>query len=67
MLERAVADRESIVVASPWGPARVKVGAGRFRPEHDDVARMARDNGLPYRVVAAEIERLATEPATAAE
>ena len=46
----------------PWGPARVKVGAGRVRPEHDDVARIARDNGLPYRVVAAEIERLATEP-----
>ncbi len=47
------------VVDSPWGPARVKVGAGRIRPEHDDVARIAREHGLPYRVVAAEIERLA--------
>lgn len=61
LLERTVADREHRVVETPWGPARVKVGGGRTRPEHDDVARIARDHGLPYRAVAAEIERLASE------
>lgn len=60
-LERTVAERESLVVESQWGPARVKLGAGRFRPEHDDVARIAREHGLPYRVVAAELERLARD------
>ena len=64
-LERTVAGRESRTVDSPWGPARVKVGAGRFRPEHDDVARIARDHGLPYRVVAAELERMARSDHTA--
>ena len=59
MLERTIAGRESRTVESPWGPARVKVGAGRVRPEHDDVARIARDHGLPYRAVAEEIERIA--------
>ena len=65
VLERTVAGRKSVLVDSPWGPARVKVGAGRMRPEHDDVARIAREHGLPYRAVAAEIERLAagTQPA----
>ena len=63
LLGRTVAQRESEVVESPWGPARVKVGAGRVRPEHDDVARIAREHGLPYRVVAAEIERIAREDA----
>ena len=56
---RSVIEREVCEVATPWGTARVKVGAGRYRPEHDDVARIARDNSLPYDEVAREIERLA--------
>lgn len=63
LLERTVAGRESRIVDSPWGAARVKVGAGRVRPEHDDVARIAREHGLPYRVVAAELTRLAQDDA----
>ncbi|NTU70682.1 MAG: nickel pincer cofactor biosynthesis protein LarC [Coriobacteriia bacterium] len=64
-LARTVADRESIVVETEWGPARVKLGAGRVRPEHDDVARIAREHALPYRAVAAEIARVAESQATA--
>ncbi len=61
LLERTVAARETSTVQTPWGPARAKTGAGRTRPEHDDVARIAREHGLPYRAVAAEIERLARD------
>ena len=61
LLERTVAARESRLVETPWGPARVKIGAGRVRPEHDDVARIASEHGLPYRAVAEEIARLADE------
>jgi pyridinium-3,5-bisthiocarboxylic acid mononucleotide nickel chelatase len=62
-LARTVADRESRVVETAWGPARVKVGAGRVRPEHDDVARIASEHHLPYRAVAEEIARAAGEDA----
>lgn len=61
-LERACAPRAVREIATPWGPAHLKVGAGRVRPEHEDVARIAREHGLPYTAVAREIERLATEP-----
>jgi hypothetical protein len=61
-LERSCVAREVREVATPWGPARVKVGAGRLRPEHDDVARIAREQALPYAAVAREIARLASEP-----
>ena len=61
-LERSCAPREVREVATPWGPARVKVGAGRTRPEHDDVARIARAHGLPYAAVSREIARLAETP-----
>ena len=61
LLERTVAARESRTVETPWGPARVKVGAGRVRPEHDDVARIASEHHLPYRAVADQIARLAAE------
>jgi pyridinium-3,5-bisthiocarboxylic acid mononucleotide nickel chelatase len=67
LLERTVAERESRTVETPWGPARVKVGAGRVRPEHDDIARIASEHSLPYRAVAEEIARLAAEGTAAAE
>jgi uncharacterized protein (TIGR00299 family) protein len=65
MLERTVAGRESRIVQTPWGSARVKVGAGRVRPEHDDVARIAREHNLPYRAVAEQIALLADESGNA--
>lgn len=62
-LERFEADRDQRRVQTPWGPARVKIGppevAHRIRPEHDDVARIARDHSLPYGAVRDEIARLA--------
>ena len=59
--ERFVATREVREVQTRWGVVRVKVGAGRIRPEHDDVARIAREHGLPYADVVDEITR-AAEP-----
>jgi uncharacterized protein (TIGR00299 family) protein len=61
-IERSCAPREIREVGTPWGAVRVKIGAGRVRPEHDDVARIAREQHLPYHAVGREIERLATEP-----
>ncbi len=61
MTQRVVVPREVIQVATEWGPVRVKVGAGRLRPEHDDVARIARETGRVY----ADVAREATEAARA--
>ncbi len=58
--QRFISKRDVVTVETPWGPARAKVGAGRVRPEHDDVARIARTHGLEYDEVAGAIERLAS-------
>ena len=50
--ERFVAPREVLEVATEWGLVRVKAGAGRLRPEHEDVARIARETGHSYADVA---------------
>jgi uncharacterized protein (DUF111 family) len=57
--ERFVAPREIVEVATEWGAVRVKLGANRLRPEHDDVAGLARESGRSY----TEIARIATEAA----
>ena len=57
-LPRYVADREARVVETEWGPVRLKIGAGRVRPEHDDVAAIARRTGRAYSDVAREIALL---------
>jgi uncharacterized protein (DUF111 family) len=59
--ERLVAQREILEVTTPWGPVRVKAGAGRVRPEHDDVARLSREHGIPYADLVREIQRLSGE------
>lgn len=55
-MERSVLEREVVTHDGPWGPFRVKVsGAGasaRVRPEHDDIARIARETGEGYEDVA---------------
>jgi len=51
-MERLVAPRTVVEVSTPWGPVRVKAGAGRLRPEHDDVARIARETGVSYGEIA---------------
>jgi pyridinium-3,5-bisthiocarboxylic acid mononucleotide nickel chelatase len=63
MTQRVVVPREVVEVATEWGPVRVKVGAGLLRPEHDDVARIARETGVDY----AEVARTATDAARAAQ
>lgn len=58
-MERYVAERDVASIDTPWGPVRVKTGAGRTRPEHEDVARIARETGRPYSKVARELTSLA--------
>ncbi|MBI5231318.1 MAG: nickel pincer cofactor biosynthesis protein LarC [Coriobacteriales bacterium] len=60
-VDRSVAERAIIEVETPWGTVCAKVGASRVRPEHDDVARIAREHALPYGFVRDEIERLARD------
>ena len=42
-------------VETTWGPVRVKTarghGAAHAKPEYDDVAELARENGVPYGAV----------------
>ncbi len=57
--ERFVAPREVLEVPTEWGVVRVKAGAGRLRPEHEDVARIARETGHSY----ADVARRATQAA----
>ncbi|HEY3317624.1 MAG TPA: nickel pincer cofactor biosynthesis protein LarC [Coriobacteriia bacterium] len=64
LLDRDVAPRFIATVDTRYGPVRVKVttlgGERRVRPEHDDVAAIARREALPYdevaRTVTAEAE-----------
>lgn len=62
---RLVAAREVRTIDTPYGPVRVKAApAGvshRLRPEADDVARVARERGVPF----AEAERDLAEIAAA--
>jgi len=59
--ERFVAERESRELQTPYGSVRFKVGAGRVRAEADDVARIARDTGRAFAVVAEELAEFAAE------
>jgi len=64
-LTRLAAAREVIEIETPYGRVRVKVAphgvAGRLRPEAADIARIARDNGMPYSEAERELVDLATE------
>lgn len=45
---RWVQARQSRVVETPWGPVRIKRGAGGvWGPEHDDLADLAEQRGVP--------------------
>lgn len=62
-LERSVLKREVLQVQGPWGEFRVKVsGEGacrRVRPEHDDIARIARTTGMLYHEVSRRLREAA--------
>jgi len=65
MSERFVVPRAVLEVATEWGMVRVKAGADRLRPEHDDVAWIARGTGRSYADVArqaADAARDRSEP-----
>lgn len=65
-LERSVAHRSQRTVDTEWGPVRVKEGAGRVRPEADDIARIAREQGLSFSAVEDALGALlASEPTDA--
>ena len=53
--ERTILERELATVATPWGEVRIKCGrrAGHeiATPEYEDCARVAREHGVPLRVV----------------
>lgn len=63
-LTRSVVDREVVTVHTEWGSVRYKRGAGRSRPEHDDVADVARRTGRPYDAVARELSDAGASEAT---
>lgn len=56
-LERWPATRSNETVEVDGLPVRVKVSPGRAKPEHDDVARVARLRGLPLREVGFRAEQ----------
>ena len=61
---RYVTERESMSVDTKWGSVQVKVGAGRVRPEHEDIARIAREQNLDYSFVLQEITAAAMQQFT---
>lgn len=54
-VERTALGRTVVELPSEWGPIRFKIArmdeVRLVRPEHDDVARIARERDLPYRAV----------------
>jgi uncharacterized protein (DUF111 family) len=63
-LDRFVAEREELVAETPYGPVRFKRGAGRARPEADDVARVAREQNRAFADVEAELVQLGADQLT---
>lgn len=62
--DRLVLERESVRLATPYGPVRVKVVSGvdgrrDFSPEYDDCKRAARKQGVPLREVVERVLALA--------
>ncbi|MBK5211139.1 MAG: nickel pincer cofactor biosynthesis protein LarC [Coriobacteriia bacterium] len=55
---RLIAHRETVDVDTEWGTITLKHGAGRYRPEHEDIARIARENNLLYHDVLVKISNL---------
>lgn len=70
-ISRYVVEREEHTVDTTLGPVRVKVaGTGawrRIRPEYEDLAAIARREGLPVDVVARDVEAQAQQALTEEE
>jgi len=54
---RLTAAREELSVETPWGAVQVKFGGGRYRAEHDDIARIAHEHGIDYPEVLSTLNR----------
>ena len=57
VVERTIAERQTLQAETPWGPVRCKVKrlGGQvvsIKPEHDDCARLARAHGIALDAVA---------------
>jgi uncharacterized protein (TIGR00299 family) protein len=61
LMDRAKLQRESVTVATPWGPVRGKrawrEGLEVLAPEYEDCARVARTAGVPLREVYETLRR----------
>ncbi len=59
-VQRYTLRRETRTADTPWGPVRVKAASGcgvsRKKPEYEDLARIARENGLSLREVKEKIK-----------
>lgn len=55
---RFVADREEYMLETPWGTLTIKSGSGKARAEHEDLARIARENSLGYLDVLRVVDEL---------
>lgn len=63
LCDRAVAQRSSDQVETPWGPVRRKLKlldgvVVAAKPEYDDCARIAREQGIPIQLVIDSARRL---------
>ena len=60
-LRRYALDREAVTLDTPWGPVRGKRafghGVDRVKPEFDDVAGLAREQGISVAEVLAQTDR----------
>ena len=49
------------MIESQWGPVRIKTAEGygvrHEKPEFEDIARLAREQGLPYQTVLNDVLR----------
>ena len=45
--QRYLLRREFAQVETPWGPVRVKTVEGRFKPEYEDLRRIALEQDIP--------------------
>ena len=59
--ERTVLSRRQETVETPWGPVRVKISEGsgvvRRKPEYEDLAKIARENGLTLSEITERIQK----------